>query len=198
MDITALNGSAANSATTSAKNAAETQDRFLKLLVAQMNNQDPLNPMDNAQVTSQMAQIQQVTSDRSNLEFDHNTRKANLTVMESSLQDAITANETERVMELQEKIAKPRQVVADQAEEMFEKAEKLKHLRAELADRTKAKTDLERERTKLTADVDLLNKKLAALQPKSLPAKLSAQIRATPLLQFINPTALQIVDGLRL
>lgn len=26
------------------------------------NNQDPLNPMDNAQVTSQMAQIQQVTS----------------------------------------------------------------------------------------------------------------------------------------
>ncbi|HEY0954953.1 MAG TPA: flagellar hook capping FlgD N-terminal domain-containing protein [Roseateles sp.] len=62
MDITALNGSAANSATTSAKNAAETQDRFLKLLVAQMNNQDPLNPMDNAQVTSQMAQIQQVTS----------------------------------------------------------------------------------------------------------------------------------------
>uniref|UniRef100_UPI0025499B54 flagellar hook capping FlgD N-terminal domain-containing protein n=2 Tax=Pseudomonadota TaxID=1224 RepID=UPI0025499B54 len=41
---------------------ADTQDRFLKLLVAQMNNQDPLNPMDNAQVTSQMAQIQQVTS----------------------------------------------------------------------------------------------------------------------------------------
>ena len=27
-------------------------DRFLKLLVAQIQNQDPLNPMDNAQVTS--------------------------------------------------------------------------------------------------------------------------------------------------
>ena len=62
MDITALNGSKSGSPTTSAKNAQETQDRFLKLLVAQMNNQDPLNPMDNAQVTSQMAQIQQVTS----------------------------------------------------------------------------------------------------------------------------------------
>lgn len=36
-------------------------DRFLKLLVAQMQNQDPLNPMDNAQVTSQMAQINTVT-----------------------------------------------------------------------------------------------------------------------------------------
>ena len=62
MDITALNGSSTSTPTVSAKNAAETQDRFLKLLVAQMNNQDPLNPMDNAQVTSQMAQIQQVTS----------------------------------------------------------------------------------------------------------------------------------------
>ena len=38
-----------------------TADRFLKLLVAQMQNQDPLNPMDNAQVTSQMAQINTVT-----------------------------------------------------------------------------------------------------------------------------------------
>jgi flagellar basal-body rod modification protein FlgD len=38
-----------------------TADRFLKLLVAQMQNQDPLSPMDNAQVTSQMAQINTVT-----------------------------------------------------------------------------------------------------------------------------------------
>ncbi len=37
------------------------QDRFLKLLVAQLNNQDPMNPMDNAQMTSQMAQINTVT-----------------------------------------------------------------------------------------------------------------------------------------
>ena len=63
MDVSALNGTSNSSGkSVSAKNAAETQDRFLKLLVAQMNNQDPLNPMDNAQVTSQMAQIQQVTS----------------------------------------------------------------------------------------------------------------------------------------
>lgn len=37
------------------------QDRFMKLLVAQLNNQDPMNPMDNAQMTSQMAQINTVT-----------------------------------------------------------------------------------------------------------------------------------------
>jgi flagellar basal-body rod modification protein FlgD len=38
----------------------ETEDRFLKLLVAQMKNQDPLNPLDNAQVTTQLAQINTV------------------------------------------------------------------------------------------------------------------------------------------
>lgn len=41
--------------------AEEPQDRFLKLLVTQMQNQDPLNPMDNAQVTTQMAQISTVS-----------------------------------------------------------------------------------------------------------------------------------------
>ena len=43
-----------------ADSADGTEDRFLKLLVAQMRNQDPLNPMDNAQVTSQLAQISTV------------------------------------------------------------------------------------------------------------------------------------------
>ena len=43
------------------RTTAGSADRFLKLLVAQMQNQDPLNPMDNAQVTSQMAQINTVT-----------------------------------------------------------------------------------------------------------------------------------------
>ena len=46
---------------TAASDANASQDRFLKLLVAQLNNQDPMNPMDNAQMTSQMAQINTVT-----------------------------------------------------------------------------------------------------------------------------------------
>lgn len=50
-----------SSAATAATDSAASQDRFLKLLVAQMNNQDPMNPMDNAQMTSQMAQINTVT-----------------------------------------------------------------------------------------------------------------------------------------
>lgn len=43
------------------KKVEDPQDRFLKLLVTQMKNQDPLNPLDNAQVTSQIAQISTVT-----------------------------------------------------------------------------------------------------------------------------------------
>jgi flagellar basal-body rod modification protein FlgD len=39
----------------------DAQNRFMTLLVTQMKNQDPLNPMDNAQVTSQMAQLSTVT-----------------------------------------------------------------------------------------------------------------------------------------
>ncbi|MDP1792046.1 MAG: flagellar hook capping FlgD N-terminal domain-containing protein, partial [Methylibium sp.] len=50
----ALNGST----TTKTDDGSE---RFLKLLVTQMKNQDPMNPMDNAQVTSQIAQINTVT-----------------------------------------------------------------------------------------------------------------------------------------
>lgn len=41
--------------------AQEQSDRFMKLLVAQLKNQDPMNPMDNAQMTSQMAQINTVS-----------------------------------------------------------------------------------------------------------------------------------------
>ena len=50
----------AGSATPKTANDIGSADRFLKLLVTQMQNQDPLNPMDNAQITSQMAQINTV------------------------------------------------------------------------------------------------------------------------------------------
>jgi len=63
VDLSTLPGLSSSLTGGSTKPGAEMQaasDRFLKLLVAQMQNQDPLNPMDNAQVTSQMAQINTV------------------------------------------------------------------------------------------------------------------------------------------
>lgn len=61
---TAVNGATGatdNAQTKTAAATTEASDRFLKLLVTQMQNQDPLNPLDNAEVTSQMAQISTVT-----------------------------------------------------------------------------------------------------------------------------------------
>jgi flagellar basal-body rod modification protein FlgD len=46
---------------TAKSGAVAAQDRFMTLLVTQMRNQDPLNPLDNAQVTSQLAQLSTVT-----------------------------------------------------------------------------------------------------------------------------------------
>ncbi|MBI3375652.1 MAG: flagellar hook assembly protein FlgD [Betaproteobacteria bacterium] len=43
-----------------ARTADAGQDRFLKLLVTQLKNQDPLNPLNNSEVTSQLAQISTV------------------------------------------------------------------------------------------------------------------------------------------
>jgi flagellar basal-body rod modification protein FlgD len=59
-------GTAVGSTTRTSKGDSNTdpqaaQDRFLTLLVAQINSQDPLNPMDNAQMTTQMAQINTVS-----------------------------------------------------------------------------------------------------------------------------------------
>ena len=59
--LNSITSAAAALAPSTAQSGAEMQDRFLKLLVAQLNNQDPMNPMDNAQMTSQMAQINTVT-----------------------------------------------------------------------------------------------------------------------------------------
>lgn len=56
-----LNANASATSATATSSVAATQNQFLQLLVTQMKNQDPLNPMDNAQVTSQMAQLSTVT-----------------------------------------------------------------------------------------------------------------------------------------
>jgi flagellar basal-body rod modification protein FlgD len=66
--VAAVSSTAASTAATSTTSstagtttAQEQTDRFMKLLVAQLNNQDPMNPMDNAQMTSQIAQINTVS-----------------------------------------------------------------------------------------------------------------------------------------
>lgn len=65
MALTATTPSGATSAlgalTSTTNTSADSEQRFLKLLVTQLNNQDPLNPLDNAQLTSQLAQMSTVS-----------------------------------------------------------------------------------------------------------------------------------------
>lgn len=57
----AIGASALGTLAAPASSSADSEQRFLKLLVTQLNNQDPLNPLDNAQLTSQLAQMSTVS-----------------------------------------------------------------------------------------------------------------------------------------
>lgn len=56
MAVSSVNNNSNNGVGTGSS-ASELTDSFMKLLVAQMQNQDPTNPMDNNQLTSQLAQF---------------------------------------------------------------------------------------------------------------------------------------------
>ena len=56
-----LNSMNGTSSSDSRGAAGELQDSFMTLLVTQLKNQDPMNPMENAEMTSQLAQINTVS-----------------------------------------------------------------------------------------------------------------------------------------
>jgi flagellar basal-body rod modification protein FlgD len=61
--LNSANSSLASNSSTgtgSSTSAAGLQNSFMTLLVAQLQNQDPMNPMDSSQMTSQLAQISTV------------------------------------------------------------------------------------------------------------------------------------------
>jgi len=67
-----VTGTMARAVTDTAARAAQSRedqvlgrDAFLKLLVAQLKNQDPLNPLDNQQFVAQLAQLQSLEELRS-------------------------------------------------------------------------------------------------------------------------------------
>lgn len=81
MSVNATQSSTAVAATASPSAAiSQTQDRFLQLLIAQLQNQDPMNPMENAEMTTQLAQMSTVEG--------INNLNANMETLMSSLQSA--------------------------------------------------------------------------------------------------------------
>ena len=75
-------GSSGSSNGLTSNSAADTQQRFLTLLTTQLQNQDPTNPMDNSQLTTQIAQLSTVSG----------IEQLNTTV--SSLMAGLQANQT--------------------------------------------------------------------------------------------------------
>ncbi|VTU22253.1 Basal-body rod modification protein FlgD [Variovorax sp. PBL-H6] len=59
--LSSLNAASASTQSSSTVGGSDSEQRFLKLLVTQLNNQDPLNPMENAELTSQLAQMSTVS-----------------------------------------------------------------------------------------------------------------------------------------
>lgn len=62
-DTTSANktSSTSSSSSVTGSTSADLQNQFLTLLVAQLKNQDPTNPMDNNQLVSQLAQLNTVS-----------------------------------------------------------------------------------------------------------------------------------------
>lgn len=59
-DPTAGTSNSSGTTTATTDNSNVTKDMFLQLLVAQIQNQDPLNPSDGVQFLTQLAQFQQL------------------------------------------------------------------------------------------------------------------------------------------
>jgi flagellar basal-body rod modification protein FlgD len=88
MDIASVLNGTSSAASTQTSSATKTvgKDEFLKLLVVQLQNQDPLNPMDSTGFTSQLAQfssLEQLTN--------INTSITNLASSQGSMQGTLAA-----------------------------------------------------------------------------------------------------------
>ncbi|WP_211465980.1 flagellar hook assembly protein FlgD [Collimonas silvisoli] len=59
--VSSTDNSAAAALSGAVSSSSDQEQRFLKLLVTQLNNQDPLNPLNNAELTSQLAQMSTVS-----------------------------------------------------------------------------------------------------------------------------------------
>ncbi|MDB5756306.1 MAG: flagellar biosynthesis protein FlgD, partial [Massilia sp.] len=79
----------ASTTTAATGSVVDQTNQFMTLLVTQLKNQDPLNPLDNAQITSQLAQLSTVTG--------INQLNTTLTSLQGSYQSSETLQATSMI-----------------------------------------------------------------------------------------------------
>lgn len=87
MEIMQLNSSAVKTANAAEKKATLGKDEFLKLLTMQLRYQNPLNPMDNKEFTSQLAQLSSLEA-LNNMVWQMN----DMLLYQNSIQNTLTSN----------------------------------------------------------------------------------------------------------
>src|SRR5437764_15357548 len=64
IDSTASGAKGSSAASNGSSNSLDTVDisQFLKMMIKELQNQDPLNPMQNSQIMQELGQMQQITA----------------------------------------------------------------------------------------------------------------------------------------
>lgn len=97
MDVSGINGASGFAQASQAKGKNDLgQQEFLQLLVAQMRNQDPINPMDGAQFASQLAQfnsVEQLIGVNDGLDVLQNSQSLMSTSLTNSMAASLTGKQ---------------------------------------------------------------------------------------------------------
>lgn len=147
------------------------------------------------QHTAAIGEMRKHLSDISTREFSLNNVRAEYNVEMVHLEDARTRGDTAEIRELQEKLAKidkrvlpPSKSIKEEEERIAGLKRRTAELRQQRLDATGPIDELRRLVAKLGGDIELMRKKVKSLEPDSLLGRISAHIRAAPLMGFINPS----------
>ncbi|HEY7089243.1 MAG TPA: c-type cytochrome, partial [Tepidisphaeraceae bacterium] len=141
-----------------------------------------------------VAHRKKLESDKSTLEFKLNNLKSNVQVDEANLQDAIAAEDNERINKLTEQLAGPRKQLREWQEQQFQLAEEIRKTRQDIDTQTAQLDIVKKQYTELTTGLDSLEKKATNLDPArqggidGLIGTISSKVRDMPLMGFVNPS----------
>src|SRR5439155_3891636 len=118
-----------------------------------------------------VAKANAIDGKRAALQFAYNTLKAETTVKETLLQDAITAGDKKTREKLTSELEAPRKQVAKQAEDLASLNKEMDETQAAMEKQLAEVTALKKQLKQLNAEIEGQRKKRALLQPEGFVAK---------------------------